>query len=295
MNRAWAVPVFFLSVTMSSFSSAQKPAPSLQQLLESKLKGSVVSLRNPSPNTSFSFDGNGKSTLKVEHGLASVDRDILIKEVKVTGASMQIKGDRIYYTWDSKNNRLQGTNQKDNVYLSLSFPKPPETEADIAPALNEMFLTGKEMAEGVCKSEENAAFSQLFLNGKPRHLSKQEQIDEKNAPAAQSKAELDLICVQNGQRGYRTKNGIIAAKPLITDDPTYSESARRKKIQGTAVYAVRIDEHGLPTDALLVQPLEPTLNLAGIAALRGWKFQPATFQGEPLPVVLMVEINFRLH
>jgi TonB family protein len=293
MNRTWTAALFIASLTISSSLSAQD-APSLQKLLESKLKGTVLSLRTPTPNNSLSFDSSGHSAHKLEHGLASVDRDILIKELQVKDTSVQLKGDRVYYLWDSKNKRLQGMSQRESVIILLSMPKPNATEADITPALNEIFLTGKERDEGVCSVEENAVFNHLYSNGKVIKLSKQEQMTKDAAPI-KSKADLETICLQNGERGYRTVNGITPAKAITADDPTYTEEARRKKIQGTVIYAVRIDEHGLPTDALLVQPLEPSLNFAGIKALRAWRFQAATYRGEPVPVVVMVEMNFRLY
>jgi TonB family protein len=294
MNRTWTAALFIASLTISSFSSAQDAA-SLQKLLETKLKGTVLSLRTPAPNPSLTFDSNGLPTHKLGHGLASADRDLLIKEVHVTDKSLQLKGERVYYVWDSKNKHLQGMTQQNTVLILLKLSKPNLTEADIAPALNEIFLTGKERDEGVCRPEENAAFNEIYSNGKVRTLSEQEQIDARNAPPVQSKSELQTICLQKGQRGYRTVNGINPAKALVASDPSYTQTARQQNVQGTVIYAVRIDQQGLPTDALLVQPLEPTLNMAGIEALRSWKFQPATFQAEPVAVVVMVEINFRLH
>ncbi len=213
----------------------------------------------------------------------------------MTDQSVQLKGDRVYYQWDSKNNRLQGMSQKVSVLILLSMPKSNATEADLAPAMNEIFLTGTERDEGICRAEENAVFNHLYSNGKVTKSSRQEQNEAKTAPPVQSKAELETICLQNGQRGYRIVKGITPAKALLANDPTYTETARRKKVQGTAIYAVRIDEQGLPTDALLVQPLEPTLNLAAADAVRKWRFQPATYQGEPVPVVVLVEMNFRLY
>jgi TonB family protein len=294
MDRTWTAALFIAGLTISSFSSAQD-ATSLQKLLGTKLKGTILSLRTPAPNASLTFDSNGHPTHKLRHGLASADRDLLIKEVHVTDKSVQLKGERVYYQWDSKNKRLQGMTQQNTVLILLNLSKPNVTEADIAPALNEIFLTGRERDEGVCRPEENAVFSELYANRKVKTRSEQEQIDEKNAPPVQSKSELQTICLQNGQRGYRTVNGVNPAKAVVAGDPSYTETARRQKVEGTVIYAVRIDQYGLPTDALLVQPLEPTLNMAGIEALRSWRFQPATFQGERVAVVVMVEINFGLH
>jgi periplasmic protein TonB len=114
-------------------------------------------------------------------------------------------------------------------------------------------------------------------------------------PSASSKSDLESICFPTGERGYVVSKGVKPPRAVSTPDPAYSESARHSRIQGTAIYALLVDEQGLVSDVLLVRSLEPSLNFNGVVALRKWRFKPATFEGEPIRGAVHVEVNFRLY
>jgi TonB family protein len=44
----------------------------------------------------------------------------------------------------------------------------------------------------------------------------------------------------------------------------------------------------------ILRPLHPELDAAAVAAFREWSFNPATRDGQPVPVVVTVEMTFRL-
>jgi len=54
-----------------------------------------------------------------------------------------------------------------------------------------------------------------------------------------------------------------------------------------------IDERGNVTAARVLRSA-PLLDDAALAAVRQWKFTPALLNGEPIPVVMTVTVNFLL-
>jgi TonB family protein len=56
-----------------------------------------------------------------------------------------------------------------------------------------------------------------------------------------------------------------------------------------------IDPSGRPGSIYVIRSLVPELDLAAVRAVKAWTFNPATFQGAPVPVVINVEVNFRLY
>jgi len=89
--------------------------------------------------------------------------------------------------------------------------------------------------------------------------------------------------------------GITAPKATYRPFPEYTDKARRKKIQGVVVVGVVVNPDGTVRDASVVKSLEPGLDKQAIAAVRKWKFQPATKDGRPVAVQIIVETDFRLY
>lgn len=88
---------------------------------------------------------------------------------------------------------------------------------------------------------------------------------------------------------------ITPPKQLSTEDPEYRRDARRAKVQGRVVLWLVVTKQGT-TDAIqIVKPVGAGLDEAAVAAVSEWKFEPATRNGQPVPLHVDVEVNFRLH
>jgi TonB family protein len=86
-----------------------------------------------------------------------------------------------------------------------------------------------------------------------------------------------------------------APKPLFTPDPEYSDKARKKKCRGTVILETVVGTDGNPHDIRVTQPLGCGLSDQAIRALQKWKFQPGTRDGQPVPVLLKIEMDFRIY
>jgi periplasmic protein TonB len=94
---------------------------------------------------------------------------------------------------------------------------------------------------------------------------------------------------------YKVGGGIGAPKPISTPDPEYSEEARKAKYQGVVVLWLIVDQNGNPKQIKVERPLGMGLDQKAIEAVRKWKFEPATKDGQPVAVQINVEVNFRLY
>jgi TonB family protein len=94
---------------------------------------------------------------------------------------------------------------------------------------------------------------------------------------------------------YRVGGGVTAPKLLYGPDPEYSEKARKAKYQGTVVLWLVVDADGLPQQIRVQRPLGMGLDEEAIAAVKRWRFQPSQKDGKPVPVMINVEVNFRLY
>ncbi len=96
-------------------------------------------------------------------------------------------------------------------------------------------------------------------------------------------------------KGVKSASGVIAPVAIDEPQPPYSEKARRVKYQGTTVLVLVISAAGTVTSARVTRPLGLGLDQNALAAVRSWTFKPATRDGTPVPVRVMVEVNFRLY
>jgi TonB family protein len=74
--------------------------------------------------------------------------------------------------------------------------------------------------------------------------------------------------------------------------PVYPELARRAFVQGAVVVKTIIDEHGDIAAAQIVESLPLGLDEAALAAVKTWKFKPATLEGRPVKVSYTLTVNF---
>ena len=111
------------------------------------------------------------------------------------------------------------------------------------------------------------------------------QSDPQNTPANR---------VGYGGGAYRVGGGVSAPKALYAPDPEYSEEARKAKYQGTVVLWLVVDANGRPQQIRIQRALGMGLDEKAVEAVKMWKFEPARKDGQPVPVMINVEVNFRL-
>lgn len=93
---------------------------------------------------------------------------------------------------------------------------------------------------------------------------------------------------------YRIGGGASAPIVIHHVEPEYSEQARNAKFQGIVVLSTIVDETGHPTHVKIVRPLGLGLDEKAIEAVQQWRFRPGLKDGKPVPVLVTVEVNFRL-
>jgi protein TonB len=98
-----------------------------------------------------------------------------------------------------------------------------------------------------------------------------------------------------GGGAYRVGGGVSAPKALYAPDPEYSEEARKAKYQGTVVLWLVVDASGRPQQIRIQRALGMGLDEKAIEAVKLWKFDPARKDGQAVPVMINVEVNFRLY
>lgn len=87
---------------------------------------------------------------------------------------------------------------------------------------------------------------------------------------------------------------VIAPVKLHAPAPSYTEIARKARIQGVVIVQAVIDERGDVVDVKVLKGLPMGLDAQAVEAIRQWKFKPATLDGEPAAVYYNLTVSFRL-
>ena len=76
-------------------------------------------------------------------------------------------------------------------------------------------------------------------------------------------------------------------------NPVYPDVAQSAGAQGVVIIEVVIDRDGKVADARILRSI-PLLDQAALDAVRQWEFTPTRLNGEPVPVVMTVTVQFTL-
>jgi len=94
---------------------------------------------------------------------------------------------------------------------------------------------------------------------------------------------------------YHIGGGISAPIPIFTPEAEFSDEARRAKYQGVCLISLIVDSQGNPQNPRVVRPLGMGLDEKALEAVKKYKFKPAMKGGTPVPVMMSIEVNFRLY
>ncbi len=88
--------------------------------------------------------------------------------------------------------------------------------------------------------------------------------------------------------------GVTAPEKIFAPQPRYSEDARKGRIQGVVILQAIVDAMGNISEVQVLKGLPLGLTESAIETVKGWRYRPATLDGQPVSVYLNLLINFSL-
>jgi TonB family protein len=99
----------------------------------------------------------------------------------------------------------------------------------------------------------------------------------------------------SGEEWPRSVGGQIREpKKTRNVSPVYPESAKREHRQGVVILEAVISASGCITSLEVIRSVHPSLNAAAMRAASDWRYTPTLWNGQPVPVMMTITINFRL-
>jgi periplasmic protein TonB len=91
------------------------------------------------------------------------------------------------------------------------------------------------------------------------------------------------------------KMGVTVPQVIFNPEPSFSEEARKAKVQGIVMLMLVVGKDGRPHDIRVGQSLGMGLDEQAIAAVNRWRFRPATLNGQPVATQIAVQVDFHLY
>lgn len=99
-----------------------------------------------------------------------------------------------------------------------------------------------------------------------------------------------------GGGAYRPGNGVENPRLVREVKPAYTADAMRAKIQGAVWLECIVLTEGTVGECRVIRSLDSTFGLdqEAVKAAKQWRFMPGTRFGEPVPVLITIELTFTL-
>jgi protein TonB len=100
----------------------------------------------------------------------------------------------------------------------------------------------------------------------------------------------------SGDEPYGIGNGVSAPIPVRRPPPAYTAEAMRARLQGVVVLNCVVRPDGKCSDIRVMKSLDTMFGLdqQAIASAREWVFRPGMRMGQPVPVLVTLEIGFTI-
>ena len=89
--------------------------------------------------------------------------------------------------------------------------------------------------------------------------------------------------------------GVSAPQVVHSVQPEFTPEARQANYEGTVSIQLIVDSQGNPQDVHVIRHLGMGLDQKAIEAVRQYRFRPASYQGRPVAVEMVIEVGFHLH
>ncbi len=95
---------------------------------------------------------------------------------------------------------------------------------------------------------------------------------------------------------FRPGNDVTLPRLLYDEKPQYTPEAQAAKIQGTVLLECMVGTDGTVQSAKVIRSLDSEFGLdeQAIMAAQNWRFEPGMRLGQPVPVMVTIELTFTL-
>lgn len=233
-------------------------ADNIKDALSHKYKKQVLALRSPFTHGIQKFNSQGQPMESPPKGPWLLYGGIHIDKVNLSADTLSLQGPRVGFSGE-KNGKPAAISLSKTVHVEIHLDQPLKSADEAEAILNRVF----------------------FLGGDSKDHSKPEfrRIDDTTS--------VEPI--------YKVSDGAIAPRATYTPEPVFSEAARHDRFQGTVILQIVVDKTGHVARVRLERALGYDLDDNAMEGVKVWRFEPATKDGQPVAIVMNIEVSFNLY
>jgi len=273
--RAFACLVFCLP----AITAAQPASP---DAVVQNLNGKVVYLRSLYVENELTFDSQGNVTGTATPGPFSVSL-IKIERVHLTGSALDITGHRgtLIPREATALTVFDFLKFREKIHIHIAV-EPTHPEA-LQPLVNKVLATSFADALVGRTTEEQKSAMDSLPSLLPLGLTSPAQPPSPSTVAYGKKVDV-----------MKPGAGVQSPKVLYAVGPDFTQKARDERTGGIVVLNLIVDRSGYPTHIRVRRTLNTGLDRNAIIAVSQYRFAPAIYQNQPVPVEVNIEVNFRI-
>jgi TonB family protein len=286
------------------------PGDELENAINNQFKDKTLILLHPLGTESLRFSADGKPIKGGSPGPWTIYGAIHVNKVQLKPDQVRLQGQRVFFGFTSsqpeshlftliKDRRSPPC--KPAVEVEINLDQPLSSIDQFQAALSKVFALNKQdflnsvpefwhsyIAEHLDFDPVSGAL--LYTGGNLNHksnlvanaktIAKTASINDENQP---------------DQTVFKVGDGVKAPKVQWAPEPNFSEAARYEKYKGVVVLSIVVDKEGNVTDVNIVRPLGIGLDDEAANGVKSWRFNPAIRNGEPVRVLMNVEVSFNLY
>jgi TonB family protein len=234
-------------------------AESIKDALNHKYKKQVLALRSPFTQGTQKFDSQGQPMEAPPKGPWLLYGGIHIDKLNLSADTLSLEGPRIGFSGE-KNGKPSAISLSKTVHIEIHLDQPLKSADEGEAILNRVFFL-----DGDSKEHANPEFrrADAIASTEPIYKIKQDEV--------------------------------LPPHATYTPVPRFSEAARHAKFQGTVILQIVVDKTGHVAKIRLERALGYDLDDNAMEGVKVWRFDPATQNGQPVAVVMNIEVSFNLY
>lgn len=257
-----------LSSFATSAAAQSTTSTGIGQAVEARLMGKVVRLRHVLKDNSVKYDEAGNPARMGKPGDWTLHGYFEVTTAEVRNGILWIRGNRVALSFREWERQKMPQYVRTSEQLEIQIVLKKNGTVNLEEELSKAFLNATDEIP-----------DNLPIHWH-RFLCKQKQI---------TKGCSTMIYTA----GIRQSEGEVKDPTLTRQkQPSFTRLASQNKLEGVVELLILVSEHGRVLSFEVIRPLGLGLEEKAIEAVKEWEFQPATRNGAPTAIFIVVVLNF---
>ena len=259
--------------------------------LELRYKGKPLRVRDLVSDSKIRYDVRGKLIGKWHPGQWTWHGNVELEKVEVKGNFLRIKTNRLLLNYNRSTHKFAALRTMQTLDIEIETAASSNGKVNLDNEWNKAFLADAERYP-LDMQPYWEPFIACLISPKTEECEYYEkkawEPDVYNInPTSHWKPDYPGVFTVG-------KEDVTPPKVRSRVQPQYTDVARFARVQGTVLLEAIVTKEGKIRIGRIIRPLGYGLEENAAEALSKWNFQPATRMGQPVDVLVGIEVNFNL-